>query len=75
MISSQQVVQSNVVFDKIGGSAKATGEMVKKLGAELLEYAFIMELTFLHGWKNLDAPVWRLVTEAASSKAGYVNAN
>jgi adenine phosphoribosyltransferase len=56
----------------LGGSAKATGELVKQLGAQLLEYAFIMELTFLSGWKNLDAPVWRLVTEEASSKAGYV---
>ena len=56
----------------IGGSAKATGEIVKKLGAQMLEYVFIMELAFLNGWKNLDAPVWRLVTEDATSKAGYV---
>jgi hypothetical protein len=40
----------------------------------MLEYAFIMELTFLAGWKNLDAPVWRLVTEDGDAKAGYANA-
>lgn len=57
----------------IGGSAKATGELVKQLGAEMLEYAFIMELTFLSGWRNVDAPVWRLVTENETSKAGYAN--
>lgn len=58
-----------------GGSAKATGELVKQFGAQLLEYAFIMELTFLNGWKNLHAPVWRLVTEDETSKAGYANSN
>jgi hypothetical protein len=45
--------------------------MVKQSGAQILEYLFIMELAFLSGWKSLDAPVWRLVTENASSKAGY----
>jgi len=59
----------------VGGSAKATGDLVKQLGATMLEYAFIMELTFLTGWKNLDAPVWRLVTEDEGTKAGYASAN
>lgn len=40
----------------------------------MLEYVFIMELTFLAGWKKLDSPVWRLVTENETSKAGYANA-
>jgi adenine phosphoribosyltransferase len=54
-----------------GGSAKAVGELVEKFGATMLEYAFIMELTFLEGWKKLNAPVWRLVTEDEDCKAGY----
>jgi len=57
----------------VGGSAKATGDLVKQLGAQILEYAFIMELKFLSGWKNLDASVWRMVTEDETSKAGYVD--
>jgi adenine/guanine phosphoribosyltransferase-like PRPP-binding protein len=57
----------------LGGSAKATGEIIKKLGATLLEYAFIMELTFLSGWKQLEAPVWRLATEERASRAGYAS--
>jgi adenine phosphoribosyltransferase len=56
-----------------GGSAKATAEIIKQLGAELLEFAFIMELSFLEGWKNLDQPVWRLVTENENTKAGYAS--
>ena len=43
------------------------------MGAKLVEYVFLMELGFLAGWKNLDAPVWRLVTEDETSKAGYAN--
>jgi len=54
-----------------GGSAKAVGELVEKHGATILEYAFIMELTFLEGWKKLDAPVWRVVTEEEDCKSGY----
>jgi len=58
-----------------GGSAKATGKMVREQGAQLLEYAFIMELAFLAGWKAVDAPVWRMVTENEGTKAGYANAD
>jgi hypothetical protein len=43
------------------------------MGAKLVEYVFIMEVEFLAGWKNLDVPVWRLVTEDETSKAGYAN--
>jgi len=49
--------------------------MVREQGAQLLEYAFIMELTFLEGWKAVDAPVWRMVTENSGTKAGYANAD
>ena len=57
----------------VGGSAKATGDIIRKLGATLLEYVFIMELSFLNGWKQLGAPVWRLATEDPESKAGYAS--
>jgi len=43
------------------------------LGAELLEYVFIMELAFLNGWKQLEAPVWRIATEEKGTKAGYAS--
>jgi adenine phosphoribosyltransferase len=58
-----------------GGSAKATGDLVKQLGAQMLEYCFIMELKFLSGWKHLDAPAWRLITEHETSKAGYADSS
>ena len=32
-----------------GGTASATGRLVERLGAELVGYAFAIELTFLHG--------------------------
>jgi adenine/guanine phosphoribosyltransferase-like PRPP-binding protein len=50
------------------------GELVDQLGATMLEYAFIMELTFLEGWKHLNAPVWRIVTEDEDCRAGYCKA-
>jgi adenine/guanine phosphoribosyltransferase-like PRPP-binding protein len=50
------------------------GELVDKLGATMLEYAFIMELTFLEGWKQLNFPAWRIVTEEEDCKAGYCKA-
>jgi hypothetical protein len=50
------------------------GDLVDKLGAMMLKYAFIMELTFFKGWKHLDAPVWRIVTEDEDYKAGYCKA-
>lgn len=45
-----------------GGSAKAAGELVKKLGGDLVEYVFILELDFLKGREKLDAPVYTLLT-------------
>jgi adenine phosphoribosyltransferase len=44
-----------------GGSAKAAGELIAKLGGTTLEYLFIVELMFLKGRDHLDAPVYSLV--------------
>ena len=54
----------------IGGSAAAAGSLVRKLGGELLGYAFILELDFLKGREKLDAPVYTLLSsqEDGSSK-------
>ena len=46
---------------RVGGSAKAAGELVSKLGGKTLEYLFIIELTFLQAASKLDAPVYSLV--------------
>jgi len=45
----------------LGGSAKAAGELVAKLGGKTLEYLFIIELLFLKASSKLDAPVYSLV--------------
>lgn len=45
-----------------GGSAAAAGSLVKKLGATLLGYVFILELDFLKGCEKLDAPVYTLLS-------------
>ena len=37
-----------------GGTAKATAELVKKVGGTIAGYAFLIELEFLKGRKNLD---------------------
>lgn len=44
-----------VVDDLIatGGTAKATAELIEKLGAEVLAFAFVINLTFLEGTKKL----------------------
>lgn len=45
-----------VIIDDLiatGGTATATAELVKKLGAELVEMAFMIELTFLKGRESL----------------------
>ena len=44
-----------------GGSAKAAGELVAKLGGKTLEYLFIIELTFLKAAEKLDAPMYSIV--------------
>ncbi|THV08638.1 adenine phosphoribosyltransferase [Dendrothele bispora CBS 962.96] len=56
--------QSVVVIDDLiatGGSAKAAGELISKLGGKTLEYLFIIELTFLKGGAKLDAPVYSII--------------
>lgn len=45
-----------------GGSAYAAGKLVKKTGATLLGFVFIMELDFLKGREKLPAPVYTLLT-------------
>ncbi|MCX7957984.1 MAG: adenine phosphoribosyltransferase [Deltaproteobacteria bacterium] len=45
-----------VIFDDVlatGGTAKATGRLVKRLGGKVLEYDFLIELLPLKGIKNL----------------------
>ena len=38
-----------------GGTACAAGKLIKKAGANLIAYAFLVELTELHGRKELDS--------------------
>jgi len=45
-----------------GGSAKAGGELIQKMGGELLGFIFLLELEFLHGRDKLPAPVHTLLT-------------
>ena len=45
----------------LGGSAKAAGQLVGKLGGKVLEYLFVIELPFLKGAQQLDAPAYSLV--------------
>lgn len=56
---------SNVVIvDDIiatGGSAAAAADLVKQVGANVLEYDFVMELDFLKGREKLSAPVFTLL--------------
>ncbi|KAJ9290522.1 hypothetical protein DTO021C3_1787 [Paecilomyces variotii] len=57
--------QRVLVVDDIiatGGSAYAAGNLVKKMGATLLGFVFIMELDFLKGREKLPAPVYTLLT-------------
>lgn len=54
-----------VIVDDIlatGGSASAAGELVTKAGAKVVEYLFVMELTFLNGKDKLGAPRFTLLS-------------
>ncbi|KAJ3723052.1 phosphoribosyltransferase-like protein [Lentinula raphanica] len=56
--------QSVIIIDDLiatGGSAKAAGELVAKLGGKTIEYLFIIELMFLKGGSKLDAPVYSII--------------
>lgn len=44
-----------------GGSASAAGELVGKLGGNVLEYVFIIELTFLNAREKLNAPMYSII--------------
>lgn len=53
-----------VIMDDIiatGGSAYAAGELVQRLNANILEFAFVMELDFLKGREKLQAPTFTLL--------------
>lgn len=58
---------SNVVIvDDIiatGGSAQAAGDLIKQVGANILEFNFVMELDFLHGRDKLQAPTFTLLKD------------
>ena len=45
-----------------GGSASAAGQLVRRLGGDLIGFVFLLELDFLKGRDKLDAPVWTLLT-------------
>jgi adenine phosphoribosyltransferase len=44
-----------------GGSAKAAGELIRKLGGNTLEYMFVIGVTFLKGGEKLDAPSYSMI--------------
>ncbi|KAI0921890.1 hypothetical protein AcW1_004255 [Taiwanofungus camphoratus] len=58
--------QSVIVIDDLiatGGSAKAAGELVARQGGSILEYLFVIELSFLKGAQQLEAPVYSMIQE------------
>ncbi|KAL8786064.1 MAG: hypothetical protein Q9195_008379 [Heterodermia aff. obscurata] len=57
--------QTVIIVDDIiatGGSAAAAGSLVERLGGTLLGYAFILELDFLKGRDQLNAPAYTLLS-------------
>ncbi|KAI5200658.1 hypothetical protein AUEXF2481DRAFT_27451 [Aureobasidium subglaciale EXF-2481] len=57
--------QTVLVVDDImatGGSAMAAGNLVSKIGGDIMGYLFLMELEFLHGRDKLNAPVVTLLS-------------
>ncbi len=62
--------QKVLVVDDIiatGGSAAAAGQLVQKLGGQLLGYIMILELDFLRGREKLPAPCYTLLTSQSTS--------
>ncbi|CAI7571032.1 unnamed protein product [Penicillium bialowiezense] len=60
--------QKVLVIDDIiatGGSAYAGGELIQKMGGELMGFIFLLELEFLHGRDKLSAPVYTLLSGQA----------
>lgn len=46
-----------------GGTAKALGELVEKLGGEIIQFNFLMELSFLNGRKKIEGhPIFAVLT-------------
>lgn len=45
-----------------GGTAAALGEIVQRLGGEVVAYAFLVELIALAGRRRLSAPTYSLIT-------------
>lgn len=68
--------QKVLVVDDIiatGGSAAAAGQLVQKLGGQLLGFIMILELDFLQGRGKLPAPCYTLLSsQPGSSTSGLV---
>lgn len=46
-----------------GGTAKALGELVEKLGGEIVQFNFLMELSFLNGRNKIEGhPIFAAIT-------------
>jgi adenine phosphoribosyltransferase len=58
--------QRVVIIDDLlatGGTAEAAAKLVEKCGGEIVELAFLVELSFLHGRKKLEKyPVFSAIT-------------
>ena len=44
-----------------GGTASAAAKLIEKVGANCIECCFILELGFLNGKDNIDAPVYSVI--------------
>ncbi|KAF8639431.1 hypothetical protein AX16_010286 [Volvariella volvacea WC 439] len=56
--------QTVIIVDDLiatGGSARAAGELVEKLGGITIEYLFIVELLFLKAASTLNAPTYSII--------------
>lgn len=65
MINHTSIDRNSLTCSIPGGSAYAAGEMIQKLGGELLSFLFILELEFLHGRDKLPAPTHTLLSGQA----------
>jgi adenine phosphoribosyltransferase len=46
-----------------GGTAKALGDLVKELGGEIVQFNFLMELSFLNGREKIkESPIFAAIT-------------
>lgn len=62
--------QKVLVLDDIiatGGSAAAAGQLVQKLGGQLLGFIMILELDFLNGRDKLPAPCYTLLSSQSTT--------